>query len=54
VGSSPQRLEVAREQFAAANRHLENGTGRARIASGVARLEADLLEDLGCQDEALR
>jgi hypothetical protein len=47
------RLEVAQEQFAAANGHLENGTGRARIASGVARLEARLLKDLGCHDEAL-
>ena len=47
------RLEVASEQFTAANGHLENGTGRARIASGVARLEARLLKDLGCHDEAL-
>ena len=31
-------FEVAREQFPAANGHLENGTGRARIASGVASL----------------
>ena len=44
---------MARERFAAANGHLENGTGRARIASGVARLEARFLKDLGCHGEAL-
>jgi len=44
---------VAQEQFAAANGHVMNGTGRARIASGVARLEARLLKDLGHKGEAL-
>jgi len=47
------RLNAAREQFASANERLENGTGRARIASGVATLEARLLKDLGHHDEAL-
>ncbi len=47
------RLGVAKEQFVSANSHLGSGTGRARIASGVARLEARLLKDLGCHDEAL-
>ncbi|NNE48467.1 MAG: hypothetical protein HKN37_17580 [Rhodothermales bacterium] len=47
------RLDVAKQQFTAAISYLANGTGRPRIASGVARLEARLLKDKGHHDEAL-
>ncbi|MCP4203121.1 MAG: hypothetical protein GY769_14460 [bacterium] len=44
--------EAAEILFEKAASRLELGTGRARIASGVARLEARLLKDQGRQEEA--
>ncbi|MCP4203118.1 MAG: hypothetical protein GY769_14445 [bacterium] len=49
-----ERSQAARRQFASANGRLEIGTGRTKILSEVARLEARLLHSIGRHEEAHR